>query len=235
MRTHPLRRVNRSIIPDAREQPFYPVGRPATSSSRVLITSRVAEARLDAARDRPSVIERTLPTASHRDPSQVIPDAAADIRWRRFTSASVRKSVGSGRLIVRPSVPDDDEPRADAIAAVVTRLLGDGYRSIGIYTKTNSDAVGLSAALTTRGVDHVPIGFSEAYGEALSAMLAMVTYGFGQDTWESVTTALATVLTATVRSSPAPPLALAIHSWRRPPGRPRSTACLASRGPQRRR
>jgi len=31
-----------------------------------------------------------------------------------------------------------------------------------VYAKTNSDAAELFAGLTERGIDHVPIGFSEA-------------------------------------------------------------------------
>lgn len=171
----------------------------------------VSDARLDAARARPGIIERTLPPGSHRDPTQVIPDAAAEIRWRRFDTAPVRAAADGGRLIVRPNVADDDDDRAAAIAAEVARLQADGHRTIGIYAKTNSDAAGLSAALTDRGVDHVPIGFSEAYGEALSAMLVMIEYPVGTATWGDVRTALATMLTATVRSTSAPTVAVALQ------------------------
>lgn len=178
----------------------------------------VSEARLDAARARPGIIERTLPPGSHRDPTQVIPDAAAEIRWRRFDAAPVRAAAEGGRLIVRPNVPDDDDDRAGAIAAEVGRLQADGHRTIGIYAKTNSDAAGLSAALTDRGVDHVPIGFSEAYGEALAAMLVMVEYPVGTATWTDVRTALATMLTATVRSTNPPAVAVALHQGTALPG-----------------
>jgi DNA helicase-2/ATP-dependent DNA helicase PcrA len=171
----------------------------------------VNEARLDAARARPGAVERTLPPGSHRDPTQVIPDAASEIRWRRFDTAPVRAAVEQGRLIVRTNVPDDDDDRAAAIADEVAHLRSEGQRTIGIYAKTNNDAAGLSAALTDLGVDHVPIGFSEAYGEALAAMLAMVDYSMGDTTtWESVRTALATALTAMVRGQ-VPPVAFALH------------------------
>lgn len=179
----------------------------------------VSEARLDIARARPSGVERTLPPGSHRDPTQIIPDAASEIRWRRFDSAAVRAAVEGGRLIVRQGVPDDDDGRAAALANEVARLQSEGHRTIGIYAKTNSDAAGLSAALTDRAVDHVPIGFGEAYGEALAAMFAMVEYAMADRVaWADVRTALATALTATVRSSRPPAVALDLHHGRPLPG-----------------
>src|SRR5205823_1874039 len=87
-----------------------------------------------------------------------------------------------------------------------------GQHTLGIYAKTNNDAAGLSAALTDLGVDHVPIGFSEAFGEALGAMLTMVQYAMGGGaTWSDVRTALGTTLTATVRTTQAPQVAKALH------------------------
>ena len=125
----------------------------------------------------------------------------------------------AGRLIVRANRPEDDDARAEAIAAEVVDLRAAGYRTIGIYAKTNADAAGLSVALNDRGVDHVPIGFSEAYGEALAAMLVMVKYSLREASWADVRTALATMLTATVRSTKAPSLAVALHhGWALPSG-----------------
>jgi DNA helicase-2/ATP-dependent DNA helicase PcrA len=179
----------------------------------------VSEARLDAARARAGVVERTLPPGSHRDPTQVIPDAAAEIRWRRFDAVPVRTAAAEGRLLVHRGVPDDDDDRATAIADEVARLRSEGHRTIGIYAKTNSDAAGLSAALTDRRVDHVPIGFGEAYGEALAAMLTMVEYTTADEvSWPEVQTALAAVLTATVRSPKPPLVALALNQGRPLPG-----------------
>jgi DNA helicase-2/ATP-dependent DNA helicase PcrA len=178
----------------------------------------VSEARLDAGRARPEFIERTLPPGSHRDPTQVIPDAAAEIRWRRFDAAPVLTAAAEGRLLVHQDVPDDDDNRAEAIGGEVARLRSEGHRTIGIYAKTNSDAAGLSAALTDRGVDHVPIGFSEAYGETLAAMLAMIRYTEDVAAWADVRTALATVLTANVRSTNPPAVAVALHHGNALPG-----------------
>jgi DNA helicase-2/ATP-dependent DNA helicase PcrA len=171
----------------------------------------VSEARLDAARARPEAVEHTLPPGSHRDPSQVLPDAAAEVRWRRFETPPVQKAATEGRLLVRAEVPDDEDERAEAIAEELGVLRASGHGTIGIYAKTNSDAAGLSAALTAIEIQHVPIGFNEAYGEALSAMATMVEFSFGQAEFADVRSALATTLTANVRSPNAPQLAVALH------------------------
>ncbi|KWX09119.1 hypothetical protein TR74_11530 [Carbonactinospora thermoautotrophica] len=172
----------------------------------------VSEARLDAARARPGCVEVTLQQGSYRDPTQVLPNAAADIRWRRFTTPAVRAAVDAGRLLVYRDVPDTDAERAAVIDAEIRRLQADGHTTIGVYAKTNSDAAGLSAALTDRGVDHVPVGFSEAYGETLAALLTMVRYSAGVADWSEVLTGLATVLTANHRGSKPPDLAWALHA-----------------------
>ncbi len=178
----------------------------------------VSTARLDAARQRPGRAEITLPPGSQRDPSQVLPGAAADIRWRRFTTPAVEHAVDAGRLVVYRNVPDADTDRAAAIDAEVRRLRAEGHVTIGVYAKTNSDAAELSAGLTERGLDHVPIGFSEAYGETLAVLLDMVRYSAGLAEWPEVLTGLATVLTATVRSTNPPALAVTLHTGRPLPG-----------------
>ena len=171
----------------------------------------VSEGRLEAARLRPGCIERTLPPGSHRDPTQVIPGAAAEVRWRRFDAEAIRKAVKEGRLVVYADVPDDDSDRGKAIADHVARLRTEGHSVIGIYAKTNSDTAGLSAALTECGLDHVPIGFGEAYGESLAAMVTMMQFARGEQSWEDVRWSLGIVLTASVRSTNPPPLAVALR------------------------
>ena len=170
----------------------------------------VSERRLDAARIRPDFEELTLPPGSHRDPTQVIPDAAAEVRWRRFGSEPVLRAVQVRRLVVYTDVPDGDDERAPLIAEHVVRLRDEGHSTIGIYAKTNTDAAGLSAALTDNGVDHAPIGFGEAYGESLSAMVTMMRFSQDLLPWEEVGNALGVALTASIRSTQPPPLAVAL-------------------------
>lgn len=175
--------------------------------------SGVSDARLDAARAVTGCMEVSLPPGSHRDPSQIVPTAAADIRNRDFGSPAVALAVADGRLIVRSHVPDGDDIRAQAIAHEIGLLRDRGHQSFGVYAKTNNDTAGLSAALTEVGVDHVPIGFAESYGECLGALIALTDYAMGNGTWQDARSALAVAVTASVRSnSSAPPvLATALH------------------------
>ena len=178
----------------------------------------VSERRLDAARRRAGCVERTLPPGSHRDPTQVIPDAAAEIRWRRFDADAMRTAVDEGRLVVYADVPDDDSDRGSVIADHVANLRKEGHVTIGIYAKSNSDTAGLSAALTECGVDHVPIGFGEAYGESLAAMVTMMQFALSVRSWEDVQLAIGIVLTASVRATTAPAVACALRDGSILPG-----------------
>ena len=91
------------------------------------------------------------------------------------------------------------------------RLRDEGHSTIGIYAKTNTDAAGLSAALTENSVDHTPIGFGEAYGESLSAMVTMMAFSQGLQPWQEVGSALGVALAASVRSREPPSLAVALR------------------------
>jgi DNA helicase-2/ATP-dependent DNA helicase PcrA len=178
----------------------------------------VSELRLDAARSRPGCVEFTLPSGSHRDPTQVIPDAAGEVRWRRFDTPPVCKAVKEGRIVVYADVPDTDSDRGTVIAGQVARLREEGHSTIGIYAKRNSDAAGLSAALTERGIDHAPIGFGEAYGESLAAMVTMMQFSRGNQPWADVGFALGVALTASVRSTNPPYVAVALRDGADVPG-----------------
>lgn len=172
----------------------------------------VDEGRLDAARARDGSVEISLPPGSHRDPSQVIPDAAAEVRWRRFDSEPVRRAVAEGRLVLCTDVPDDDDDRASVIARHLDEQRAEGHLSFGVYAKTNQGAAELSAALTNLGVDHVPVGFGEAFGEALAAMVTMLEFAEGTREWSDVVDGLAVCVTATVRSRRPPQLAIALRT-----------------------
>lgn len=168
----------------------------------------VDEGRLRAARARPGIRELLLPAASHRDPTQVLPTAAEDIRLRRFQTANVQRAVETGRLVVYGNVVDDGRERV--VAAQIAALQATGHATIGVFARTNVRTADLSAALTGLGVEHVPIGFPEAYGEALSTMATMAAFSAGQATWEQVTLRLAVFLTATDRGREPPALALGL-------------------------
>ncbi len=170
----------------------------------------VSEARLDVATEEAGAQRLTLPSRSYRDPSQVLPHAAEEIRWRRFDTEPVERAVADGRLRVMAGVPDDPQVHADVVAEQLERLRGEGQSTFGVYAKTNLDTATLSATLATSGVAHVPVGFGEAFGECLHAMFTMTSFSLGECEWEEVTTGLAIALTSTVRSPQAPPLATAL-------------------------
>ena len=171
----------------------------------------VSEARIKIVLNHPNCERVTLMSGSHRDPSQVLPRAAEEIRCRRFDTDPVRLAVEAGQLHIRADVPDCPDERAATIAEEVRRLREDGHETFGIYAKTNADVSRLSTALVARGCPHVPIGFGEAFGECLNAMLVMTTFAQGDADWSKVRTSLAVALTSTVRSPNAPPLAKALH------------------------
>jgi DNA helicase-2/ATP-dependent DNA helicase PcrA len=162
----------------------------------------------DRKRPRPGVRELLLPAASHRDPTQVLPTAAEDIRRRRFDTPSVQRAVHTGRLVVHAGVTVDVRDRV--VAAQLAARQASGHATVGVFARTNARTADLSAALTGRGVEHVPIGFPEAYGEALSAMATMAAYAAGRAGWDQVARRLAVFLTATDRASQPPALALGL-------------------------
>jgi DNA helicase-2/ATP-dependent DNA helicase PcrA len=168
----------------------------------------VDEGRLRAARERPGVRELLLPAASHRDPTQVLPTAAEDIRRRRFDTPSVQRAVQTDRLVVHGGI--DSDARDQVVADQLATLQATGHATVGVFARTNVRTADLSAALTGLGVEHVPIGFPEAYGEALSAMAMMTAYTAGQAAWDQVVRRLAVFLTATDRAREPPTLALGL-------------------------
>jgi DNA helicase II / ATP-dependent DNA helicase PcrA len=158
--------------------------------------------RLTAALARPGARQLLLPSASLRDPSQVLPAAAEDIRRRRFDTDNVRQAISAARLVVYRDVGRDG--REQVVADQLAALQEAGCATIGVFLRTNAATAELSAALVELGVDHVPIGFPEAYGEALSAMATLLAFSAGRADWEEVKLRLAVFMTA-INRSPTPP------------------------------
>lgn len=170
----------------------------------------VTPARLDIARAQPGCEEHVLPSQSHRDPSQVIPTAAEEIRVRQFDGPALADAVSTGRIRVHVGVTENLDSRAELINELILAMRDDHHTTLGIYTKTNLDAAEMSTALLGQGLHHTPIGFGEAFGEALAAHLVLVDYAAGLLTWNDVRKTIATSITASVKSPRAPELALAI-------------------------
>lgn len=170
--------------------------------------SGVTPERLNDARALPGCEQVDLPLRSHRDPTQVLPAAALAVRHRRFDDPAIERAIDDGRLCIHLGIPDDVELRAGRIAAEVSRCRRDGLDTCGIYVKTNADAAYLSEALYTAGIRHTPVGFSEAFGESVTAQLTLTMYAHGQVPWKEVAQALAVVATANDRKKDPPRLAL---------------------------
>jgi len=165
----------------------------------------VGSHRLTAAEARPGVRSIELEQASQRDPSQVLPAAAAKIRHRMFEDTDVERAVAEGRLQVVTGVAFDEAPLE--IKDIIQRQLDQGDRSFGVYVHGNGPAAQLSVGLTKAGVDNTPVGFPESYGQSLAAMLQALMYIYGQCEWASVEYRLGVLATSLSRSKQPPPLA----------------------------
>ena len=146
-----------------------------------------------------------LEAASYRDPSQVIPAAAARIRQREFDAVEVLAACTQGRLTIRPNVRFEDA--GDVVRDVLTQRQSRGDNSFGVYVHGNDPAAKLSAALTKSGVQNVAVGFPEAYGQSLAVMLETLRFSQQQSDWQGVEFRLAVLVTALSRARESPPLA----------------------------
>jgi DNA helicase II / ATP-dependent DNA helicase PcrA len=77
-----------------------------------------------------------LPDVSYRDPSNILPAAAAAIRRRQFDHQAVTAALDSGCLQVRAGLPLDRE--ADVVAEVVQRLREAG-ETVGVQPPHRRD------------------------------------------------------------------------------------------------
>lgn len=164
----------------------------------------VGPERLDAAMALPGARRLDLPDVSHRDPSNVLPAAAAAIRRREFRHEAVTAALDSGRLQVRAGLPLAEE--ADVVAEVVQSLREESH-SVGVFSHHVDATTGLSDQLTERGIDHEIVGLPECLTAALEAQQAMVRFAAGADDWELVRQRLAVFVSSSVRGRKAPDLA----------------------------
>ena len=159
-----------------------------------------------------AVIE--LEDASHRDPSGVIPAMAAAVRQRNFDEPAVLRAVDAGALRVRSAT----DPRLIETVIEEMRLArARGSRSVGIYGHSNEGVARLGAALTEANVRHTLVGIPEAQGEGVTSLLVLTKFGLSAATEAEARVALAIFLTACVRGSTAPDLAMRLaHDYELP-------------------
>jgi DNA helicase II / ATP-dependent DNA helicase PcrA len=164
----------------------------------------VGPERLAAARALPGAREITLPEASHRDPSGVLPAAAAAIRNRDFGHDAVATALAVGRLQIRASLEPAQE--AAVVSALVQDLRAEGH-TVGVFSHHVDSTTILSDQLLELGVDHEIVGLPESVTAALDAQHAMIAFAAGTAEWQLVRTRLAVFVTSTERGSRAPDLA----------------------------
>lgn len=164
----------------------------------------VGPERLAAALAMPGARQVTLPEASHRDPTGVLPAAASAIRVRDFGHDAVTAAVASGRLQVRAGL--DAAHEAAVVADVVRELRAVGH-TVGVFSHHVDSTTILSDHLQQSGVEHEIIGLPESVTAALDAQHAMVAFAGGTTSWDEVRASLAIFVTSTERGKYAPELA----------------------------
>lgn len=133
--------------------------------------------RLRAALARPGARQVKLKLGSYRDPSQLLPAVAEAVRQRRFNDPALAEAIACQRLRILTGI--DEDPPAHTVCREVEQAYANGARTVGVFMHRNEPTAALSAALTSRGVDHVAVGLSESYGEALSSIAVMLAYAEG--------------------------------------------------------
>ncbi|TXK35120.1 UvrD-helicase domain-containing protein [Nonomuraea sp. C10] len=169
----------------------------------------VGPQRLTDALSLPGARELELPDVSHRDPSGVLPAAAAAIRRREFGHQAVIKAIATNRLEVRADLPQDHEA---AVVASVVRELRDEGRTVGVFSHHVDSTTMLSDQLLIHDIDHEVIGLPDCMIAALDAQHAMVSFACGEIEWTNVRQRLAVFVCSCVRGNAIPPLAHALLS-----------------------
>lgn len=146
-----------------------------------------------------------LEPASHRDPSGAIPALATAMRERRFDDPAVLDAMENGRLHIHSGVGDDEA--IAAIGAALDAAWMRGCRTFGVFAHSNQSVATLSFRLRQAGIDHYLVGLPDAEADALTAMLAITRYAYGEIPWAEVGVAFGTYLTACSRGKYAPQLA----------------------------
>lgn len=100
-----------------------------------------------------------------------------------------------------------DDQAIDAIGAALDAAWERGCRTFGVFAHSNQSVATLSFRLHQARIDHYLVGLPDAEADALTAMLAITRYAFGEVPWADVGVAFGTYLTACSRGKYAPQLA----------------------------
>lgn len=111
-----------------------------------------------------------LPPVSHRDPSGVLPAAALAAKNRSFGDPAITEAVRSKRILLH-HVPSTD------LATAVARVIADeraADKTVSAFTHTHAATADLAAHLTTTGIQHEQVGFTESFGDGLRAQFTFL-------------------------------------------------------------
>lgn len=171
----------------------------------------VGPTRIAAALALPGARAVHLPDVSHRDPTNILPAAAAAIRQRNFNHASVRAALDSGMLEVRHH--HDPSAEGALIADLVTELQAAGHETVGIFSHHVDSTASLSDSLNGAGIAHEIVGLPDSVTSALQTQFEMLSYSAGEGSASMVRRALAVFVTSTERGGRAPELARMIAGY----------------------
>lgn len=165
----------------------------------------VGPERVAAALALPSARAVQLPDVSHRDPTNILPAAAAAIRRRDFEHDAVRKAVDNEMLEMRHS--NDPSKEGALVADLVSELRGAGHDSVGIFSHHVDATASLSDHLNSAGISHEIVGIPDSVSSALEAQFEMLCYALKHGSSDAIRRALGVFVTSTERGATAPALA----------------------------
>ena len=165
----------------------------------------VGPERVQAGLELPGARKIELPDASHRDPTNILPAAAAAIRQRNFDHEAVRIAMRSGMLEVRHTAALTDE--GPVVAALIAELRDGGHESVGIFSHHVDATAALSDHLTAEGITHEIVGLPDAVTSALQAHFEMLRYAADEGDAALIRRALGIFVTSVERGRSAPNLA----------------------------
>lgn len=181
----------------------------------------VGPKRIADALELPGARQIRLPDVSHRDPTNILPAAAAAIRQRDFHHDAVKAALDAGMLEVRHD--DDLSTEGALVSALVTELRDAGHESIGIFSHHVDATASLSDHLNEEGIAHEIVGLPDSVTSALDAQFEMLCFAAGHGTTEALRRGLGIFVTSTQRGAYAPELAHMII------GQTASSATLSAR------
>lgn len=161
----------------------------------------VGPERVDAALALPGATMIELPDGSHRDPTNILPAAAAAIRQRDFAHDAVTAALDSRMLEVRHH-PDPSE-EGSLVAALIRELRGASHESVGIFSHHVDATASLSDHLGSEGIAHEIVGMPDSVASGLQAQFEMLCHTAGHGSMDAVRRALGIFVASTERGGKA--------------------------------